>query len=153
MLLSVRENSLPVITPEIEETEEEKLLSAQELKKIYFKWALNNIRGKRFFNKSIMRNISIARDGLGEWKSATKSREQALSIKILDDLLKIAVYWKEKPHKPPDPNIEKVIYFKQRCRVNGKDYTAVITVKVYKSEGLYKYYHHYLDDIIIEPEK
>jgi len=139
--------------PEIGETEEDKKISAQELKKINFKWALDNIRGKKFFNNSIKQNISIARDGLGEWKSATKSREQALSIKILDDLLKIAVYWKEKPHKPPDPNIEKVIYFKQHCRVNGNDYTAVITVKVYKSEGLHKYYHHYLDDFILEHEK
>jgi len=139
--------------PEIWETEEDKLLTAQELKKRNFKWALDNIRGKQFFNNSIKQNISIARDGLSEWKSATKSKEQALSIRILDVLLKIAAYWKEKPHKPPDPNIEKVIYFKQHCRVNGKDYTAIITVKVYKSEGLHKYYHHFLDDFTLEPEK
>jgi len=137
--------------PEIWETEEDKSLSPQELKKKNFKWALENIRGKRFFNNSIKQNISVARDGIGEWKSTTKSREQALSIRMLGVLLEIATYWKEKPHVPPDANIEKVIYFKQCCRVNGKDYTAVITVKVYKSEGLHKYYHHYLDDLLLKP--
>ena len=136
--------------PEIVETEEDKKLSDQELKKKNFKWALDNIRGKSFFNNSIKQNISIARDGLGEWKSATRSREQTLSIRILDALLKIAACWKEKPHVPPDPNIEKVLYFKQHCRVNGKDYTAVITVKAYKSQGRHKYYHHYLDDFSLD---
>jgi hypothetical protein len=73
-----------------------------------------------------------------------------LSIGLLGDLLKEADYWKEKPHIPPDPNIEKVIYFKQHCKVNGKDYTAIITVKVYKAHGRHKYYHHYLDDFLLE---
>jgi len=136
--------------PEIWETEEDKKLSDQELKKKNFRWALNNIQGKSFFNNSIKQNISIARDGLGEWKSTTKSREQALSIRILDVMLKVATYWKEKPHVPPDPNVEKVLYFRQYCRVNGNDYTAIITVKVYKSQGRHKYYHHYLDDFSLD---
>ena len=139
--------------PEIGETDEEKNLTDQELKKKNFKWALDNIQGESFFNNSIKQSISISRDGLGEWKSTTKSREQALSIRILDVLLKVAVYWKQKPHVPPDPNIEKVLYFKQHCKVNGKDYTAVITVKVYKSQGRHKYYHHYLDDFLLDTEK
>jgi len=73
-----------------------------------------------------------------------------LSIKLLAILLEIAACWKEKPHIPPDPNIEKVIYFRQHCRVNGKDYMAIITVKVYKAQSLHKYYHHYLDDFLLE---
>ena len=76
----------------------------------------------------------------------TKSREQALSIKLLDDLLKNAAFWKAEPPKRADPNIQKVIYLKQRCRINGSDYLAIITVKAYKSQDYYKYYHHYLDD-------
>jgi len=50
-------------------------------------------------------------------------------------------------------NIEKVIYFRQHCRINGNNYTAVITVKVYASQNYHKYYHHYLDDFLLEPGK
>ena len=81
------------------------------------------------------------------WKTVTKSYEQALSIKILDDLLKKAVFWKEEPPKKVDPNIAKIVYLKQHCRINGNDYLAIITVKVYNSQGYHKYYHHYLDDL------
>jgi hypothetical protein len=74
-------------------------------------------------------------------------------VKLLGFLLEIASYWKEEAPKKPDPNIEKVVYFRQHCRINGKDYTAVITVKVYTSQGYHKYYHHYLDDFLLELKK
>jgi hypothetical protein len=122
------------------------------LKNRNFVRALQNFRGKTFVNRSIKTGIRVSRDGLGEWKTATKSREQILSIKILDALLEAAVCRKEKPHTPPDPSIEKVIYFRQHCKINGRDYTAVLTVKVYKSQNLHKYYHHYLDDFVLNPE-
>ena len=148
------ENSLDEVKiPEIWETEEEKNLPVQELKKMLFAWALKRLKGKSFINKPINKAITVSRDGLGEWKSTTKSREQAISIKILGILLEAADYWKEGPHIPPDPNIEKVIYFRQDCRINGKMYTAVITVKAYKSQNYRKYYHHYLDDFMIPPQK
>jgi hypothetical protein len=134
--------------PEIGETEEERQFSDRELKNRNFVWALQNLRGKIFINKSIKTGIHVSRDGLGEWKTATKSRDQALSIKILGLLLEMADYWKEGPHVPPDPNIEKVVYFRQHCRINGNNYIAMITVKVYKSQINHKYYHHYLDDLL-----
>ena len=139
--------------PDIWETEEDKKLSPRELRDSNFQWALKNFRGKNFINKSINQGISVSRDGLGEWKTVTKSREQALSVRILDILLENGTFWKEEPLKYPDPNIEKVIYFRQHCRINGKDYTAIITVKVYKAQGRHKYYHHFLDDFLLEPEK
>ena len=73
---------------------------------------VEHIRGRTFFNTSINQNIAVSRDGLGEWKTVTKSHEQALSIKLLDDLLKNAVFWKEETPKKADPNIQKVIYLK-----------------------------------------
>jgi len=139
--------------PEIWETDEDKKLSDQELKKRNFKWALDNLRGKFFFNRSIKQNINVSRDGISEWKITTKSRDQALSMRLLSTLLEIADFWKEGPHVPPDPNIEKVIYFRQHCKINGTDYTAVITVKAYKSQNYRKYYHHFLDDFLVEPKK
>ena len=135
------------------ETEDEKILSVQELKKQNFTWALENLRGKSFFNKSINQNIGVSRDGLGEWKTVTKTRDQAVSLKILGKMLENSIFWKEEQPKNNDPNIEKVIYFRQDCMINGQIYTAVITVKVYKSENYHKYYHHYLDDFFLEPQK
>jgi hypothetical protein len=136
--------------PEIWETEEDKRLSSRELRDTNFKWAMNNFRGNVFVNKSIHQSIHVSRDGLGEWKTVTKSREQALSIRMLDTFLEDGIFWKEEPPKNHDPNIEKVIYLRQQCRINGKDYRAIITIKVYKAEGRHKYYHHYLDDFLVE---
>jgi hypothetical protein len=144
----------PFPLPEIRETEEEKELSARELKKLNFAWALRNLRGKSFANKSVNEVITVSRDGLGEWKTVTKSRDQALSIMILDQLLENAVFWKEEPPKNRDPNIEKVVYLRQDCKVNGTMYTAIITVKTYKSQNQHnKYYHHYLDDFVLDAKK
>jgi len=153
MLVFVEDRLYEAQMPEIRETGEERALSDQALKKRNFKWALNNISGKDFFNKSIQQAIHVSRDGLSEWKNATKSRDQALSVKLLGVLLEAADYWKEGPHIPADPNIEKVIYFRQGCTINGNMYTAVITVKVYKAQNYRKYYHHYLDDFLVEPKK
>ena len=138
--------------PEIRETDEEKKLTIGELKKINFLWALNNLRGKSFFNKSTNREISISRDGLGEWKTKTKSKEQVISIKILGQLLENAVLKNRKQHIPVDSNIIEVLYFWQDCKVNDKMYTAVITVKAIKLEKRYKYYHHFLDDYKLNPK-
>lgn len=154
MLMIFEEGRLSVTAiPELSETEEDTKLSPRELRDKNFKWALNNFRGKNFVNKSINKNISVSRGGLGEWKTVTKSREQALSVRILDILLENGMCWKEEPPKNSDPNIEKVVYFRQQCRINGKDYTAIITVKVYKAKERHKYYHHYLDDLMLEPGK
>ena len=43
--------------PEIWETEEDKGFSDKNLKTEYFKWALDNIRGKTFTNRSIRRYL------------------------------------------------------------------------------------------------
>ena len=139
--------------PEIWETVESERLSTQELKKLNFVWALKYLKGKLFVNKSISKAIAVSRDGLGKWKTVTRSREQAISIKLLDKLLENATFWKEVPLKKHDPNIEKVIYFRLNCRINGKNYTAIITVIVYKSQNYHKYYHHYLDDFVSDSLK
>ena len=138
--------------PEIWENDNESL-SIRELKNLNFSWALKYLRGKSFINKSVNKAITVSRDGLGEWKTVTKSWEQTASIKIFDKLLENAVFWKQEPPKNNDPNIEKVLYFLQDCRINGKMYTAVITVKVYKSNNYHKYYHHYLDDFMMPLKK
>ena len=153
MLIFLENQLREACFPEIQETKKEKKLSARELRDTNFSWALKNLRGKCFLNKSIGETIVISRDGLGEWKTTTKSKDQALSIKILGQLLENAVYHNKKPHIPPDSNIKEVLYFRHDCKINGNMYTAVITVKVYKSENRHKYYHHFLDDFILDTKK
>jgi hypothetical protein len=72
--------------PEIWETAEEKRLSNRELKIRCFNLARQHFQGKAFKNKSVQQDITVSR-GLGEWKTVTKSREQAISIKFLNILL------------------------------------------------------------------
>jgi hypothetical protein len=148
---SLRKASNGNFHPEIGETEEDKNRSASDLKKFYFSWALNRFRGKNFRNKSINQDISVSRDGLSEWKTKTKSRDQAISVQKLDVFLENGQFWKEEPDKNNDPNIKKIIYLRQRCKINGYDYCAVLTIKVYKYDNYHKYYHHYLDNVILEP--
>jgi len=61
-----------------------------------------------------------------------------------------SVVQNKKPHKPPNPNIMEVLYLNHNCKINGKMFTAEITVKVYKSQKFYKYYHYYLNDYILK---
>jgi hypothetical protein len=132
--------------PQIWETEDEKCLSTKELKELCFAFVRQHFQGKIFTNKSINKPISVSRDGLEKWETVTKSRDQMLSVKILDSLLQNSSYWKEEPPQNNDPNLEKVIYLRQNCRINGNAYQAIITIKVYKANNYHKYYHYYLDD-------
>jgi hypothetical protein len=134
----------------INETDSEKMLSDQELKKTCFDYARNTFQGKKFTNKETGREIIVSKDGIGEWKTKTKSREQTLSIKILDRLLENALHTHDTTDKQNRKNIDKISYFSSNCKVNGKEYNAVITVRNIKNYGD-KYYHHYLEDIKIEP--
>jgi hypothetical protein len=139
--------------PEIWETGEEKCLSDRDLKRVCFEFARKHFQGKSFRNRSIHQDIAVSRDGLGEWRTKTKTRDQALSVKILDALLMHGVHWRDGEDLGRDPNLEKYVYFKQPCRVNGANYTAILTIRVYKAGGYHKYYHHYLDDAAIGPKE
>jgi hypothetical protein len=104
----------------------------------------------KFANRETGRKIIVSKDGLGEWKSKSKSREQILLIKILDRLLENASYTHDAPDKQNRKNIEKLSYFAGKCMINDKEYRAVITIRTIKNYGD-KYYHHYLAETKIEP--
>jgi len=106
MLMFVENQLQETQIPEIWETEEEKKLSDRNLKNKCFDFARQHFQGKKFKNKSIQKDIAVSRDGLSEWKTVTKSRDQAISIKILDSLMKSGTFWKEEPSKHHDPNAE-----------------------------------------------
>ena len=134
----------------IVETEYERSLSIHDLKRDCFVYARKHFQGKKFTNRATGRDILVSKDGLGEWKSKSKSREQVLSAKILDKLLENGIFDHDAEDKRGRKNIEKVSYFHSTCVINGKKYNAVITVRKIQNYGD-KYYHHYLEDIKIEP--
>jgi len=145
-----RVKDIRVEESKIVETEREKCLSIYELKKECLDYARGHFQGKIFTNKATGRDFIVSKDGLGEWKSKSKSRDQILSIKILDKLLENGIFDHDIEDKKGRKNIEKISYFHSLCVVNSRRYNAVITIRRIKNYGD-KYYHHYLDDIKIEP--
>jgi hypothetical protein len=134
----------------VNETDEEKLLPDADLKRECFSYARRHFQGKFFTNKETGREIKVSGDGLGEWKMKSKTRDQILSIKILDQLLENAAFDHDAPDEKGRPNIKNFSYFTRPCVVNGTPYTATITIKrtiPYAD----KYYHHFLGNIKIEP--
>jgi len=92
----------------------------------------------------------VSKDGLGEWRSKSKSREQVLSIKILDELLENGIFVRGAMDKYDRKNVETIFYFYSDCTINSQEYKAVLTIKRIKNYGD-KYYHHYLQDKKTEP--
>jgi len=125
------------------ETDHEKGLSDRELKKACFIYARENFQGRFFNNAYSGRGILVSRDGLDEWYSKTKSRDQSLSIKRLDTLLESARQINRSKDNYGRPYVEGFVYFVAPCMVNGTDYSAIITVRQTKGNPD-KFYHCYL---------
>jgi len=70
----------------IAENEREITLSIKELKRECLEYAQHNFQGKKYINVDTGREIQVSRQGLGEWKMKSKTREQVLSIRILDQM-------------------------------------------------------------------
>ena len=134
----------------IVETDAERNLSFDELRQECLNFAQQNFQGKTFTNKGTGREIQVSRQGIGEWKMKSKTREQVLSIKILDQLLEDAVFDHDATDEKDRLNIESFSYFNRLCVINETPFQAIITIKRTKTYGD-KYYHHYLENIKIEP--
>jgi len=134
----------------IVETNAERDLSFDALRRECLNYAQRNFQGKTFTNKATGREIQVSRQGIGEWKMKSKTREQVLSIKILDQLLEDAIFDHDAPDEKGRLNVDSFSYFKRLCAINGTPFQAIITVKMTKGYGD-KYYHHYLENIKIEP--
>jgi len=132
------------------ETDAEHDLSINELRRMCLIYAQQNFQGKSFTNKDTGRVIQVSHQGLGEWKMKSKTREQILSIKILDKLLENSLFDHNAQDEKGRFDIEVFSYLKLLCVINSNPYQAIITVKRSKLYGD-KYYHHYLENIKIEP--
>jgi hypothetical protein len=134
----------------ITETDQEKRLTDRELKRECFLFARGNFQGKLFNNTDTGRDILVSRDGLDEWYNKTKSRDQALSIKRLDNLLENGKLIDQSGDNYKRQYVEGFVYLSAPCKVNGTDYNAIISVKQTKNNPD-KFYHYYLQGIKIEP--
>jgi len=134
----------------LDETNEECILSIGELRNVCLSFAQQNFQGKTYINKETGKEIHVSRQGLGEWKMKSKTREQLLSIKILDKMLENAHFDHNAPDKKGRPDIDFFSYFNSICVINGIVFQAIITVKKTTTHGD-KYYHHYLQNIKIKP--
>jgi hypothetical protein len=138
------------VTVTAAETSIEHTLNKFDLKRECYDYARRAFQGKKFSNKETGREIAVSKDGLGEWKTKSKSRDQILSIKILDQLLENASHTHDTQDKAGRKNIALISYFTKNCKINDKEYNAIITIRKIKNYGD-KYYHHYLEDVKIEP--
>jgi hypothetical protein len=134
----------------IRETRDEQKMSDTELKRYYFGYARKTFQGKQFTNKQTGREIQVSREGISEWKTKTKSREQILSIQKLDWLLKNSRFIKTAKDSKARRHIAGFDYYSVPITICGHDYNAILTIKKTIEEGD-KYYHHYLENIKIEP--
>jgi hypothetical protein len=138
------------IPTSIKETEAEKALPDRELKAACLTFARANFQGRIFTNQETGRPIIVSSDGIGEWRNKTKSREQILSIKILDKLLENGHFDHDAPDEAGRPEIEGFSYYKTLCIINNTPFNAIISIRRVKNYGD-KYYHHYLEDVQFTP--
>jgi len=115
--------------PEIWETEEEKGLSIGQLKYCYLQIARQRFQGKVFTNKNTENPIRVSRDGIMEWWRKCRRREHIISVQLLDFFLENGIFIGESPDYKNRPEIEGASLFESVCKVNGKLYKVIITIR------------------------
>jgi len=125
------------------ETDHEKGVTDRELKKECFMYARENFQGRFFINAHTGRSILVSRDGLDEWYNKTKSRDQALSMKMLGTLLETGQPISQSNDNYKRQYVEGFVYLSAPCTVNGTEYSALVTIKQTKGNPD-KFYHYYL---------
>jgi hypothetical protein len=137
------ENELEGVIPEIWETEEEKELSIDGLRRFYKDFALKNFRCIPYFNKNTGWKIRVSAQGIGEIRKFRK-REHIILVRILDTMLENAVFLATVPDEKNTPGIENVRYFNYRCKINGKTYTVRLILKKALGDDIRFFYYYKL---------
>nr|DAN07749.1 MAG TPA: crystallin beta/gamma motif-containing protein [Caudoviricetes sp.] len=133
----------------ITETADDKQLDTAALKAKYLAFAKKWFQGNSYHNADTDTDIRVSRDVIGEWKAKTKSREQILSMKVLDKLVETAVETNTTKDKYGKEYTTKIKYFEAGLTVDDKTYKAYLTVKEIQDTDN-KAYHYYLDDVALE---
>jgi hypothetical protein len=114
---------------ELWETEEEKTLSIGQLKYRYLQIARQMFQGKIFTNKNTGNPIRVSRDGIMEWWRKSRKREHIISVRLLDFFLENGIFIGENPDYKNRPEIEGASQFESVCKVNGKLFKVIITIR------------------------
>jgi hypothetical protein len=129
--------------PEIWETDEEKQLNVDGLRRFYKKFSRKNFRQHLYINKNTGWKIRISNQGIGEIRKFRK-REHIILVRILDIMLEDSILLDTVPDCKNKPGIESVSYLEYRCKVNGKLYTVELTVKeVFNDDARFFYYYKF----------
>jgi hypothetical protein len=130
-------------TPEIGETEEDKKLSIDGLRRFYKDFALKNFRHVPYINKSTGWKIRVSAQGIGEIRKFRK-REHIILVRILDTMLENAVFIDTVPDEKNTPGIENISYFNYRCKISGKPYTVRLILKKALDDDVRFFYYYKL---------
>ena len=115
--------------PEIWETEEDKKLTTGQLKYRYLQIARQKFQGQIFTNKNTENPIRVSRDGIMEWWRKSRRRERIISVQLLDYFLENSFFIGDSPDYKNRPEIEGASQFESTCKVNGKLYRVIITIR------------------------
>jgi hypothetical protein len=134
---------------EIWETEEEKTLTIGQLKHYYRQIARHKFQGKIYTNKNTEKQVKVSADGIMEWWRKSRRREHIISIKLLDYFLENGVFLNERPDYLSRRKIISASQFESICKINGKQFTVIITTRraIYDID---KFRYFSLKDIEIE---
>jgi hypothetical protein len=114
------ENDLEGAIPEIWETEEDKKLSIDGLRRFYKDFALKNFRHIPCINKNTGWKIRVSAQGIGEIRKFRR-REHIILVRTLDTMLENAVFFDTVPDEKNTPGIENVSYFDCMRRVHTQE--------------------------------
>ena len=115
--------------PEIRETEEDKLKSFKDLREFYVKFVKNHFHGKKYRNKVLDEDILVSRDGIDKLEGMVSFREQCIAMQLVDKLLINSSVEGREPDRKNRWNVDEFIYLAHQCKINGKLYKALTTVK------------------------
>ena len=115
--------------PEIWETKEDKSFTIGQLKYRYRQNAKQKFQGRVYTNKDTSRQIRISADGIMEWWRKSRRREHIIAVQLLDYFLENGIFIEENPDYKKRPEIESASLFESACKVNGKYFKVIITVR------------------------
>jgi len=134
--------------PEIWETDEEKKLTIDGLRRFYKEYARKNFRQHPYINKDTGWKIRISDQGIGEIRKFRK-REHIIMVRVLDIMLEDSIFFDTVPDNKNRPGIESVSYLEYICRVNGKLYSVRLIIKKANNDEVRFFYYYKLTNIQI----
>ena len=144
MIIPVESLSPEASIPQIEETEEEKRLSIDGLRRFYKAYARKNFRHHPYINKNTGWQIRVSDQGIGEIRKFRK-REHIILVRMLDIMLEDAILRETVPDNKNTPGVESVSYLDYECKVNEQIHTVQLTVKkIQNCETRIFYYYKFV---------